>query len=199
MLRASAVRSVAWLAAVPVVLAFGIVDWTRAGVAVALLVANVITSVAAMRLHRGGEGALFAVLAVSSVCIAAFSFLLGPLVLVPGFAATNAMMFALSGGPRVRTVAITLSIASFALPMAASALGLDATYYASASATAITITSPASRLPLAGTLLFMLGAFGALTITPALLAGRLHDRLAAAERRVFLQAFHLRQLLPQGE
>ncbi len=197
-LRASAVRSVAWLVAIPVVIAFGILDWTRAGIGIALLLANAAVSFLATR-ARDGERAILTVLVVSSLCIASFSFLLGPLVLVPGFAATNAMMFALAAGPRVRNVAIALSIASFALPMGASAIGLDAAYYTSTALDSITITSPMSQLPLTGTLLFMLGALAALIVTPTVLAGRLHDRLADAERRVFLQAFHLRQLLPRGD
>ena len=40
----------------------------------------------------------------------------------------------------------------------------------------------------------LLGSFAVTTLTPSLMIGRYSERLAAAERRIALQAWHLRQI-----
>lgn len=189
-------RAVAWTIAAPAFVALGVRSVPRVLVVCGLVLANLAVATWLRRRVRASERSLKVSLGVSTACVASFSFFYGPLVLVPVYAVTNALTYALGGGRVLRWTAIGWSMMTLAAPLLASLVGLEVPYYGQHGAGGILIESPALATPLAPTTALLFVAFVATTITPTLLIGRLTDRLDEAERKVALQAFHLRQLLP---
>ena len=58
------------------------------------------------------------------------------------------------------------------------------------------VLSRAVELPHTATMACLAVTSVAMVVIPAVLAGRIREALNTAERRVFLQAWHLRQLVP---
>ena len=87
---------------------------------------------------------------------------------------------------------------AIAVPFVLALLGLVPDPYSFTADGALVITSPMVGFPPGLTLFFLLATSIALVVTPTLLAGRFRDELARAEERVFMSAWHLRQLLPRG-
>lgn len=121
--------------------------------------------------------------------------MLGPFLVVPGLAATNAMFLALTAERRLRPAWLALGALAIVAPFGLELAGLEPHHFASAAG--IEVRSTLSQLPLEGTLAFLLVTSLATIITPSVLAGRLRDRLEDAEERLFAQAWHLRHLLPE--
>lgn len=198
MLRVVWVRAVAWAVAVPILGLLGVNGWGRFATVAALVLGNLGVATWLKGRPRATVRALHLSLWASTLCVTSFSLFYGPLVLTPVYAVTNALMYALGGGRALRLTAITCSMVALALPLLASALGLDVAYYEQQGANALLVRSPTLDVPLEPTFAALLAAFLATTITPTLLIGRLTDRLDAAERRIALQAYHLRQLLSKS-
>ncbi len=197
-LRLAKVRAFAWVLAAPLFVLLGVKNGWRVGVVLALVLGNALLATLLVRRRAATDGAIRLALAGSTLCVLSFSMFYGPLLLSPVYAITNAMAFSLGGGKTLRLRAIGWSLAALLVPALATFVGLDGTYYASHGVDAFTVRSSALEVPLVPTTALLLAAFAASTISPALVMGRLIDRLAAAERRLALQAFHLRQLLPRG-
>ena len=193
--RTLAIRLVTWLFAVPLVLLFGVVDWGRGVLVVGALLAA--SGIAAAAWHRAAAstGWSLAVGLSSALALATLSFLLGPFLVVPGLAATNAMFLVLTAERRLRTAWLALGAFAIVVPFGLELAGLEPHHFASAAG--IEVRSTLSHLPLEGTLAFLLVTSLATIVTPSLLAGRLRDRLEDAEDRLFAQAWHLRHLLPE--
>lgn len=195
MARTSAVRLATWILVVPLVIAFGVLDWTRGAALIAALVLSAATALFTWRARAVSDGWTLALLGVSSLAIALVSFVFGPFVVVPSLAATNAMFFAMNAERPLRRAVVAASVAAIVLPFLASMAGLEAGYYSFADG-AMTITSPMVTFPPGLALGFLLTVSIALVITPTLLAGRMRDALARAEERVIVQAHYLAQLVP---
>jgi len=196
LLRVVRVRAIAWAIAVPFFAAMGVTNALRLGVVVSLVAANSLLATVLAGRSRVTEGMLRLSLVVSTLCVTSFGLFYGPLILTPVYAVTNAIVYAMSGERRLRWEAIALSSAALVLPVIASLVGLDVTYYVSNRIDGFTVWSPTLEVPLEATMAVLCAAFIATTITPSLLIGRMTDQLASAERRVALQAHRLRQLLP---
>jgi serine/threonine-protein kinase len=194
MLRVVWVRAVAWAIAVPLFSLTGVKSRGRYVIVAALVVGNLGLATWLKSRTRASEGALQLSLGASTLCVTSFSLFYGPLVLAPVYAVTNALLYALGGGRALRLAAINCSIIALALPMLLSALGVEVAYYAQHGADALLIQSPTLEVPLGPTSALLLAAFVATTITPTMLVGRLTEQLDAAERRIALQAYHLRKL-----
>jgi serine/threonine-protein kinase len=193
MLRVARVRAYAWAIAAPAYILMGITSWARLGVALALVVVNAVLAFSVRAQRRTDAVAVYGSLVLSTLCVVSFSFLYGPLIIAPVFATTNAMTYALAGDRRLRGAAIALSIAAFAVPLAASVLGLEPPYYTFEGG-ALVIRSSMITIAHGPTLAVLLASFAVTTLTPSLMVGRYAERLAAAEKRIALQAWHLRQI-----
>lgn len=193
--RTSTTRLLTWLLAVPLVIAFGVTDWTRGALVLGALLSATAISALAWRGERVSERWSLALGVSSSLALATFSFLLGPFIVVPGLASTNAMFFAMSTDKKLRPAWLALGVLAIAVPFLLGLVGIDPHY--AVEHDALVVRSSLSHLPLEGTLLFLLLTSLATVITPTVLAGRMRDRLARAEEKVFLQAWHLRHLLPK--
>jgi hypothetical protein len=123
---------------------------------------------------------------------------MGPFIVVPALAATNAIFFAMNADAKLRRAVLALGVSTIVVPLLLSWLGLDAGYYTFEDG-AMIVRSAMVTLPPFVTQLTLALISVLLVITPTLLAGRMRDRLAAAEERVLLQAHYLAQLLPKTE
>jgi serine/threonine-protein kinase len=193
MLRVARVRAYAWVAAAPLYILMGVTSWARMAVALGLVLANAALAFAVRAERRTDAAAVYGSLGLSTACVATQSFLFGPLFLAPVFAITNAMTYALAGDRRLRATAIAVSIAAFALPLAASLAGLEPTYYA-VEGGALVVRSSMITIAHGPTIAILVASLAATTVSPSLMVGRYSERLAAAEKRIALQAWHLRQI-----
>jgi serine/threonine-protein kinase len=195
-LRATVFRAVTWLVAMPLVVAFGVVDWGYASVAIGAVVLMSAFSIALWRSGRASDGALVAFYLASITTIGTLSFIFGPLLLVPGFVVTNAMFFALDAPREARKWIVLLGVLAMAMPYALELVGALPMPYAITDDGALLVRSPMVRFDAVLTPFFLFAASVSLVVTPTLLIGRFKDELESAERRVIASAWHLRQLVP---
>jgi serine/threonine-protein kinase len=196
-LRAVLVRSVTWLVAVPVVMLFGVTSWALAlapilSIALATALAGYVVAT-----RRTEEGWLLGLYGATVGALACMSLVFGPFVLVPGFVVTNAMVFALDVRREVRPWLVALGVLAIALPWAASLVGALPPIYSFTESGEMLIRSPIVQFSPWLTLVFLFATSVTMVVTPTVLLGRFRDDLERAERRVFLSAWHLRQLLPR--
>ncbi|MFT3773771.1 MAG: serine/threonine-protein kinase [Minicystis sp.] len=193
--RSGAIRFMGWSVFVPVAMWMGIRNGpVSAAVILSIVVCGGFSYWLSRRRHVGMRHG-FALLALSSAAIALMSAPFGPFVLVPGQAATNTMFFAMSADKRGRMVVILLGVLAITIPFALEMAGVLPPAY-TFHAGLWQVMPRATELPAVQTTLCLLLTSVAMVIVPALMVGRMRDALAAAERRQFLQAWHLRQLVP---
>jgi serine/threonine-protein kinase len=197
MARTSAIRLATWVGVIPVVIAFDVTDWARGWAPIASLLLFTATALFAWRTRAVSDGRTLVLLGLSSLAIGFVSFVLGPFVLVPSLAATNAMFFAMNADRPPRRVVVAVSVGAIVIPFVASLLGFDAGTYVF-EGDAMIARSPRVSLPPALATAFLLVVSIALVVTPTVLAGRMREALAKAEERVVVQAHYLAQLVPDA-
>ncbi|MBX3269647.1 MAG: serine/threonine protein kinase [Sandaracinaceae bacterium] len=197
MARTSAIRLATWLAVVPAVIAFGVIDWTRGAAVLVSLSIAALAALLAWRTRATSDAALATLVGLSTLAIGLVSFVFGPFVLVPSLAATNAMFFAMSTDRRARRAVLAASVGALVVPWLATVLGLEAPYYRFGPE-GLTIVSPMVALPEALVMPFLLVVSVALVVTPTILAGRMRDALARAEERLLVSSHYLAQLVPEA-
>jgi serine/threonine-protein kinase len=138
-----------------------------------------------------------ALLILSSVAIGTMSALFGPFILVPGLVATNTMFFAMNADKAGRRVVLAMGVLTIALPFFLEISGLVPAAYAFRGGL-LQVLPRATEFPALQSMLCLFLTSIAMVLIPGLLMGRMRDALTAAERRLFLQAWHLRQLVPSG-
>ena len=190
----AAARAVTWLGFVPLVAWMGVRDW---GLASFTLMALIVFLVAALVLRRRDHGVTnrssLALLLTSSVALAGVSFVLSPFILVPALAATNTLFFATHLSARWRPLAALAGVVAVLAPVALEALGVCYPSFAFKDGVLELLPRMADLKPNATLALMILGSV-ALVVTPAVLVGRLRDSLEEAEKKLFLQAWHLKTL-----
>lgn len=197
--RAHFIRASSWLAITPLVMAFGVTSAWRAILISAVLVAGWVIAFFVRR-ERSLEGPLgVALFGSAALGIALVSFVLGPFIVVPTLAATSGVLAAMMVDRHRRPILMATFVLSFLVPFALSLVGLEHAYYSFPAAGTLAVTSPMVEYPPALVAAFLVTVSVLAVVTPMTLVGRMTDRLAAAEERVFLQAWHLRQLLPRTQ
>lgn len=196
MARTTFIRNSTWILIIPLVVSFGVLDWRRGGALIGMLLLSALVAFYAWRSKSVSDSWTIALMGMSSLAIMLVSFVMGPFVIVPALAATNAIFFAMNADAKLRRAVLVLGVSTIAVPLALSWSGLDTGYYTFEQGAMIVrsamVTLPPFMTQLALALISIL-----LVITPTMLAGRMRDRLAAAEERVLLQAHYLAQLLPK--
>jgi serine/threonine-protein kinase len=132
------------------------------------------------------------------LCVGMMSMFFGPMFLVPGVAVTAATSYlvAIRANRRARAIVMMGSLASVIVPTILQLLGVVEMRY-TFDGEGITILPGVVGLPNRATWAFLL-ATNCLTIVLAnLLVGRAVTALLRAERRLFTQAWRLRQFLPE--
>jgi eukaryotic-like serine/threonine-protein kinase len=192
-----ATRFALWSAFLPLALWMGVRSYPiTIGAVLAVLACGAISLVlsrsAAVGMRQG-----FALLVLSSATVALMSALFGPFVLVPGLAATNTMFFAMSVDRPARRVVLFIGMLVVLVPFLLELGGAIPPAYAFRDGL-LEVLPRATEFPQVQTTLCVLLVSLAMIIIPGLAVGRLRDRLSAAERRLYLQAWNLSQLVPSA-
>ncbi len=196
-LRAGAVRAMSWMACTPLVVALGVSDWRQGAALIGSLAFSSTLGLYAWRARKTSDAWSLALFLTTSLTVMLMSTIFGPFVLVPGFVATNGMFFALDGSQRMRPFTLAVGVVVVAAPFVLAALGLYESPYSFTDDGALVIRSSMVFFSPGLTLTFLFITSTALAFTPTILAGRFRDELERAEDRVFMNAYHLRQLLPR--
>jgi hypothetical protein len=196
-LRSTVLRTFAWIAMIPVVLAFGVTHWGLGTVLLSSVILTFLFAVGLWRTGRTSERALLALYVLSAVALGALSLIFGSLVFLPALVVTNSMFFALDASRTTRRWIVGLALLVIVLPYAAQLAGALPMPYEFTSAGTFVIRSPMVRFDAVLTPLFLLVTSVSLVLSQTVLIGRFKDELERAERRVIANACHLRQLLPR--
>lgn len=195
--RAAANRYIVWVVFLPLALWMGVRNIPSTAAAIIAMVICAATSWwmsrgATMNLRRG-----LVLLLLSSVSISLMSALFGPFILVPGLVATNTMFFAMSADARARRVVLAAGALTITVPFLLEATGVVPPSY-TFEAGVLHVLPRATELPALQTILCLFMTSLAMVLLPGLLMGRMRDALTTAERRLVVQSWHLRQLVPGG-
>src|SRR5262249_16582012 len=139
----------------------------------------------------------FTLLMLSSAAVAVLSALFGPFIIVPALAATNTMFFVMSIDRPGRRVVIAVSTLAVVVPVLLEQIGVIPPSYAFRGGL-LEVLPRAVELPALETTVTLLLVSIALCVVPGLAVGKLRDRLSAAERRLYMQAWNLRRIVPSA-
>ena len=137
----------------------------------------------------------YSLLLVSNMAIASSAWYSGPFMLVPALAAVNALGLIVAADRSRRGPAIFLGCCAILLPLVLEWTGVNVPSYAFEQGRFVVLPR-ALEFPEKPTLVFMLVTNVALLVTAALFVGRFKDALTATENRLYMQTWHLRQLVP---
>ena len=193
--RLGVVRYLTWAAFAPVVIAMGVMEWPLGLAWVAATVAAVGASFALWKKASLPWNVATLLFSTAALCFTAL--LMGPFILVPALAATNAMFFAAYGDERVRKLAVPSGLLAVLLPLGAEWLSWVGPAYDFAD-DAVRVLPRLTHFPSGLTHGVLLASSLALVVTPVLMAARLRRRLDEAESKLFAQAWLLQRLVPEG-
>ena len=189
---------IAWLALVPLLWVMGIRSWTGVGViATLILMTSAWTQWVGTQPTRATMSRLMVAILLNGTLIAACSLIFGPLVFVPGVAATSAAAFVLAVRDKtwMRYVPFTVATLAVFVPLALELAGVLPRAYTFGDGI-ITIHPVIADFHMERTPVALATVTLVQMILPAVVINRAVDNLVDAERRSFAQAWRLRQLLP---
>ncbi|MEX1361548.1 MAG: serine/threonine-protein kinase, partial [Nannocystaceae bacterium] len=195
--RGGAIGYGAWLLFLPLLLWMGVRDM---GMLVALLgcvVVALATSLAAVRHPKPEVWARPVAFVAGIAALILLGRMCGPLVLVPGLAATNTAAVVVHAPVRRRAFYLLAAAAAVLLPLLAEFLGWLPASYRFVDGT-MTIVPHMAELPQVATLVFLVTATVTAIVVPPLLLARTRDGLRVAERQLALHAWQMEQLLPRA-
>jgi serine/threonine-protein kinase len=185
----------AWLCALPFAAFVGIPGWPILAAGVGLTALCAAFSAFATTREKLGSGWVYTLAAASAVIVVLTSGWLGPFVLPPLMASTTSLLFATYVQRHERFRVMGIFALAVLLPFVAEALGWVPPAYRFEPG-AIVLLERAIGLEATPNLLALAYIATSFVIVPAYLVGRLRDALGDAERRLHLQAWHLRHLFP---
>lgn len=194
--RYNAGRYLTWLAFIPLLAWMGVKNWFVAGLTFVLVAASAALAWWMYRRRRVDAVHATVLLLLSSVVIGLASVVFGPFILVPGLAATNTIFFSLYASRRMRWMVSAIAALTVVVPFVLEWSGVVPPAYRFFEG-GFVVQARAAELRAVPTLVCLLATSVALVLTPVAMAGRLGDALAQAERQLFLQAWQLRQLVPE--
>ncbi len=151
----------------------------------------------AWRQRHPPDGLLLAVLLLSNLMIASLWSFFGPLVIVPTVMVGNTVAFAVQLEGRARTVAVVAGALCVGGAFVLEGLGVIGPTFHVDAAGRLVLDAPGLR-SWWGTLLFVGSVSVATVVTTALALARVRDALADTERRLYVYAWHLREVVPEG-
>jgi serine/threonine-protein kinase len=191
--RAATFGLASMLMTFPIALWLGIKSWLVVALLTLVTGSCALVSVYASR-HGAKRGHTYLLATLCALLVTTTSLIAGPFVLVPALAAAIAMYFVVHVSPEERTISLALITAGALVPYALELFGLLPPAF-SFQAGGIVIHERAVRFPPVATLVGLAYTSVGFVALPALLAGWMHDELMQVQRRVVLQAWHLRRLL----
>jgi serine/threonine-protein kinase len=194
-LRTLVRRLALWAALVPLALSLGVRSWPAAALSIGAIGVAAALATVAQRAGHPCRAWHLALLVVTCGAVATFSGLFGPFVLVPALSATVATSYAMFHGSRDRLVPIALGIAAIVVPLALELCGVLPASLTFAPDGILLLPRMAffSRWPAMA--LLVLGNVMTIPVN-VLIAGRLSDALADAQRRLAAHAWQLESALP---
>jgi len=184
----------AWFLFVPFGVWMGVRDPVVSLVASALWAVAAVTAYVALRRPDGTGRVRTAAFLATSVAACATSAVCGPYVLVPTLAVINVILWLLLADRSQRATIVGLACLSILLPAVLEWTHLVRFYYFRDRR--VTIVPSMLHFPAVPTHAFLLAASLMLVVLAAVLIIRFRDDLSEAERRLHLQAWQLKQLLP---
>jgi serine/threonine-protein kinase len=186
-----------WSLTIPYVALLGIRSW----LVFLLTAAFAVFSAVYARVAMAGRGPTmrdtFILAGASFSTIGLLACWLGPFVLVPTAAAINTVLFATYATGRLeRRITFTLGIAAVVLPFVGDLLHLFPPAFAFRDG-ALVLLPRAVSIPPTLTLVALIYTSVMFTALPAVFLVRVRDALSRAERRMFLQAWHLKRLVSE--
>jgi serine/threonine-protein kinase len=180
----------------PLVLLLGVRSWWAFSVVCAAFLCTVLSAVHAARNWQTNVGIL-RTLVLGSAAAATLSVAFGPVIVVPGMAAAVAAGFARYGGRRWQLLVGVVANLAVVGPMALAWMGALPLPYVFRDGS-MCITPFAFSFPPTSTLVFLLLISVAIVSGTAANAGAHTNALTNAQQRLFVQAWQLRQLVPES-
>jgi eukaryotic-like serine/threonine-protein kinase len=185
-----------WFAYLPFMLWMGIRSWPAwIACSAAWLVAAGTAFSIARRPPRDGTRPMLLTM-TGALGVATTSTICGPYVLVPTLAAIGTMLLHMGPGRGGRGLPVIANCLAIAVPAALQWLGAMPTSYLFG-ADGVTIVPGMLSFPPLPTHVFMLTANVAVIVTASLMMGRFRDTLHDVEEKLHVQAWQLRQLVPE--
>lgn len=179
---------------IPVFVAMGVTNW----IAIAEIVSCVLvmTALCGVQLRHPSHRISYWIMSVSALAFLALGRVYGPLVLVPEMAMSTAFVYAVHPVRRVQIASVSLMTLSVAVPLLLERAGLWRASYLFRNGEMIIVPNTCTFTDLTTS-----GFLGVTTVFLLLIGtttvGRIRNALTAAEERLSLQAWQLRQLVPE--
>ncbi len=187
-----------WLGMLPLLFFMGVRSWPAVITIGALIVASAAyTHWVGASEARALPSRLVVAMLLNAALVATSSLIFGPLVLVPGVAASSAASFVLAVRVKswMRMLPFTLAMLSVFVPLVLEQYGVLPRAYTFDGGAIILHPVIADFRPVHTAVSLAIVTFVQLML-PAVIINRAVDGLVDAERRSFAQAWRLRQLLP---
>jgi serine/threonine protein kinase len=179
---------------VPVLVSMGVRDWTTVAVIIACLTTASVLCL--IQFLRPNEKMSYVIMSTAALSFFAMSRIYGPLLLLPQMTMSTAFVFAMNPSKRVQVASSVMMIAAFAVPLMLERVGILSPSYQFHDGQMIVvpnICALSEGMTLGflgfGTILFMLAGGASIR--------RVRNALSDAEARLSLQAWQLRQLVPE--
>lgn len=190
----------AWLPFLPMLLFMGVRNWTTFILSWPLVVVIGVLHLYAARVHgRNPARDLrlnYVILALNTMVMLFGTRMFGPFILIPGIAAMTSLAVAIHPNRLLRGIGIAAGCSAILAPAALEWIGmLDPSYRFSEGL--FSTVSHGLAFPPVLTNLFLLFNSLAVVVTSAFYIGFVRDALIGAERRHIVQAWQLKQLVPE--
>jgi serine/threonine-protein kinase len=189
---------VVWLGMLPLLYVMGVRSWPEV---IALGALIVVTSAHAQWISMSPERAtaqrLVGSMVLNAILVATCSLIFGPLVFVPGVAASSAAGYILAVREKswLRALPFTLAMLAIFVPLALERTGVLPHAYSFDDGT-IRVHPMIASFHETSTIVSLIIVTFVQLVLPSIILNRAVDDLVDAERRSFAQAWRLRQLLP---
>ncbi len=193
--RGGVAAYLAWLPFAGVTLIMGVRSWGLLIAMLALIGAGVAVSYLGSRAKRT-DGWATGSLLISTITLVVLSRLLGPLVLIPGLAGANAVSFTQHAKGLRRIAYVAIAAMAVVVPLLLEAAGVWPPSYEFTDAGMLVVPHLASR-PLGPTLGLLVVASVTTVVLPALLMREARDSVEESREQLAVQAWKLRQLVPE--
>ncbi len=187
----------AWLLFAPAVMLLGVRDWTMMALLLVVTAGALFVSWLGGRAHRTSRWHRPVAFAFGMAGLALVGRLFGPLLIVPGLAATTAASFCMHAQGRRRLAYLAVAAAVVVVPLCLEWAGVLQPSYVFAG-DRIIIAPNLTHIPKMATLTFLLLVTTAAIVVPPLLLARTRDGLRDAERDLAIHAWQMEQLLPKA-
>jgi serine/threonine-protein kinase len=190
------VRTMTWLAFIPLCLALGVRSLVGASITIALMVLAAFAFAMASRRPTTTPRERMALLALVLAAVACFAGMFGPFVIVPLFATTTVTMMAVGLDARQRLAAIALGLTTIAAPLVLELAHVIPPSVAFVDG-GILILPRFTGFPPGATLALLVIAHAVALPMCVAITGKLWDAMDRARRRLALRTWQLERALPK--